>query len=154
MSTHECLVAFFISNINWEADIPWLLWPFLTILFVIPTMFLFSACRICLFLHIITSSIFSLVPVFSQLPILPFLGQNLLSSNQSSTCFFFCVLFWLPVAFTDLVSHREREETSWHSQKHHCLCLLHRGKRRDTPPLMPSTVALPLLAPPLPPSAT
>lgn len=48
MSTHECLVAFFISNINWEADIPWLLWPFLTILFVIPTMFLFSACRICL----------------------------------------------------------------------------------------------------------
>lgn len=106
------------------------------------------------FLQVIISSVFSLLPVFSQLSILPFLGQNLLSSNQTSTCFFFCVLFWLPVAFTDLVSYREREETPWHSQKHHCLCLLHRGKRRDTPLLMPSTVALPLLAPPLPPTVT
>lgn len=111
-------------------------------------------CRICLFSQVIISSILLILSVFSQLPTLPLLGQNLLSSNQSSTCFFFCVLFWLPVAFSDLVSHREREETPWYSQNNHCLCLLRRGKKRNTPPLMPSTVALPLLAPTPPPTAT
>lgn len=92
-----------------------------------------------LFWHVIISSILSLLSVFSQLPSMPFLGQNSLSSNQSPTCFFVCVLLWLPVAFSDLVSHRVREETPWYSQKHHCLCLLHRNKKRNTPPLMPSS---------------
>lgn len=105
-----------------------------------------------LFLHVIISSVLSRPSVFSQLPTLPFSGQNLLSSNQSSTCFFFCVLLCLPVAFSDLVSHREREESPGYSQKHHCLRLLLRGKR-DTPPRMPRAAAPPLLAPP-PPTAT
>lgn len=108
------------------------------------------------FLQVVISPILSLLSVFSQLPTSPFLGQNLLPSNQSSTCFFFlwCVLFWLPVAFPDLVNDRESEESPWYSQKYHCLCLLDRGKKRETASLMPLIAALPLLAPPPPPTAT
>lgn len=85
-----------------------------------------------------------------------FLGQNMLTSNQSSTCFFFlsCILFWLPAASSDLVSHRQREELPWYSQKYHCLCLLERGKKRHRPPSTPSTIALPPLTLSPPPAAS
>lgn len=84
-----------------------------------------------LFLQVIISSILSIPSVFSQLPTLPLLGQNSLSSNQSSTCFFFCVLFWLPVAFSDLVSYRERKKPldTLRSTTAYACCI---GARRGT----------------------
>lgn len=81
--------------------------------------------------------------VFSQLPTLSlFRAEHVNSKPVIYMLFpFSCILFWLPAAFSDLLSHRQREESPWYSQKYHCLCLLERGKKGHTPPSTPSSLA-------------
>lgn len=110
------------------------------------------------FLSLQVISSFIISPLLSSLSYQPclFLGQNKITTNPPSTCFFFlsCILLWLPAAFSDLRSHRQGEETPRYSHKYHCLRLLERGREGHRPPSTPWTIALPLLTPSPPPIAT